>query len=114
MLAAAARVDATEDTHCAGGTADDGGQRVPSGLGEGIGRAERIRAALAEVQAQARVQQQAEQEREASAARRLERAQAGESVVGRIPRGTHRLAEARAHLAREIARQQASSIAGRV
>ena len=39
--------------------------------------------------------------------RRLERAQAGESVVGRIPRGPHRLAEAQAHLDREVARQQA-------
>ena len=42
-----------------------------------------------------------------SAAQRLERAQAGESVLGRIPRGPHRLAEARAHLERAVIRQQA-------
>jgi transposase len=108
MLAAAARVDATEDADCARGTAEDGGgQRVPSGLDDRSDRAARIRAALAEVQAQAQARQRAEQEREASTARRLQRAQAGESVVGRIPRGPHRLAEAQAHLAREIARQQA-------
>ena len=36
-----------------------------------------------------------------------ERAEAGESVIGRIPAGPHRLAEALAHLDREVARQQA-------
>ncbi|WP_156935031.1 hypothetical protein [Pseudonocardia spinosispora] len=53
------------------------------------------------------LQNQAEQQRQASAAARLERAQAGESVVGCIPRGPHRLAGAQAQLEREIARLQA-------
>ena len=107
ILAQAERVDAAEDAEQAGQRGDGGGQRLPAGLGDRSGRAQRLSAALAEVQAQQRAQQQAEQQRQASAAARLERAQAGESVVGRIPRGPHRLAEAQAHLAREVDHQQA-------
>lgn len=107
ILAQAERVDAAEDTEQAGQPGDGGGHRLPAGLGDRSGRAQRLSVALAEVQAQQRAQQQDERHRQASAAARLERARAGESVVGRIPRGPHRLAEARAHLAREVARQQA-------
>lgn len=81
--------------------------QLPTGLRDRSGRAQRLAAALAEVQAQQQAQQQADQQRETAAAARLERAQAGESVIGRIPRGPHRLAEAQAHLTREVARQQA-------
>jgi hypothetical protein len=45
--------------------------------------------------------------REAAAQQRLARSQAGRPVVGRIPKGPHHLAEARAHLAREISNYQA-------
>jgi hypothetical protein len=52
-------------------------------------------------------QAQADQVQDAAARQRRERAEAGESVIGRIPAGPHRLAEALAHLDREVARQQA-------
>lgn len=51
--------------------------------------------------------QQAEKARQAAARLRRARAQAGESVIGRIPAGPHRLAEAQAHVEREVTRQQA-------
>jgi Transposase DDE domain len=79
---------------------------MPPVLADPTRRAARIAAAAAEVQALTEARARAGSERERSAADRMRRAQAGESVVGRIPRGPHRLAEARAHLAREIARQQ--------
>jgi len=104
----AAQVDAAEDAQ----DRDDnnngaGGQRMPAGLRDRSGRAERLRTALAEISAREDAANQADQQRQANAEARLERSQAGKSVVGRIPRGPHRLAEAQAHLAREIARQQA-------
>ena len=49
----------------------------------------------------------ADEEREAAALARRRRSEDGQPVVGRIPDGPHRLAEARAHLAREIAIHQA-------
>ena len=108
LLRDAAQVDATEDAEHAQDRGDDGdGQRMPASLRDRGGRAERLRAALGEITAREHAEHQAQQQRRVSAARRLERAQAGESVVGRIPRGPHRLAEAHAHLAREVARQQA-------
>jgi transposase len=107
ILAQAERVDAAEDTAHAEQPGDGGGQRLPASLGDRSGRAERLAAALAEVQAQQKALEQAARQRQANGAARLERAQAGGSVVGRIPRGPHRLAEAQAHLAREVARQQA-------
>jgi transposase len=108
ILAQATRTDAAEDAEQVGEHDHDGeGQPTRSGLGDRSGRAEGIQAALAEVAAQDGARHHAQQQREASTARRLERAQAGESVVGRIPRGPHRLAEAQAHLDREVARQQA-------
>jgi transposase len=109
LLGDAAQRDAAEDAaHDQDEDRNHGdGQRMPAGLRDRSGRAERLRTALAEITAREQADQQAEQQREASAAQRRQRAEAGESVVGRIPRGPHRLAEARAHLAREIARQQA-------
>lgn len=107
LVSDAARVDAAEDAHEPDDNDRGGGQRMPAGLRDRSGRAERLRTALAQLSAREDAADQAEQQRRASAAARLERAQAGKSVVGRIPRGPHRLAEAQAHLAREIARQQA-------
>ncbi|HEY0816197.1 MAG TPA: transposase [Pseudonocardia sp.] len=110
LLRDAAQVDTAE---AAAHVEDDpdreggGGQRMPPSLRDRSGRAERLRAALAEINAREHAEQQARQQRQTSAEQRLERAQAGESVVGRIPRGPHRLAEAQAHLARAVARQQA-------
>jgi transposase len=105
ILAQAQRVDAAEDAEQTDQPGDT--RQLPVGLRDRSGRAQRLAAALAEVQAQRQAQQQADQQREAAAAARLERARAGKSVIGRIPRGPHRLAEAQAHLAREVARQQA-------
>jgi transposase len=108
LLGDAAQIDATEDAeHADGSDHGDGGQQMPASLRDRSGRAERLRAALAEITAREDADQQADQQRQVSTAQRLERAEAGESVIGRIPRGPHRLAEAQAHLARAVARQQA-------
>ncbi|WP_206024320.1 hypothetical protein [Rhodococcus sp. 14C212] len=53
------------------------------------------------------LQRKDEEERAIVARERLDRIRAGESVIGRIPNVPHRLAEAEAHLAREIATHQA-------
>ncbi len=107
MLVEAEQVDAVED-HAAGlGQLSGEGDRVPSGLADPQDRRARIRAAAQEVTRQSRQQAEAEQAREAAARQRRERSQAGESVIGRIPAGPHRVAEAQAHLRREITRQQA-------
>lgn len=90
---------------------DDGdeldGQRVPRALRDRTRRAERIRQAAREVAEQTRRRQQVDREREQRVLERVRRSQAGEPVVGRIPEGPHRVAEARAHLAREVADHQA-------
>ena len=107
MLIEAQQVDAVEDRAAGLGQLSGEGDRVPSGLADPQDRRARIRAAAQEVTRQSRQQAEAEQAREAAARQRRERAQAGESVIGRIPAGPHRLAEAQAHLRREISRQQA-------
>lgn len=106
MLAEAQTVDAAEDARAASGS-DDHGDRLAAPLRDPTRRAQRIAAAAAEVHAQAQARADADRDREASTRRRLQQAQAGEPVIGRIPGGPHRLAEARAHLARQIALQQA-------
>lgn len=100
MISDAARVDQAEQV-----TPPDP-DRVPAGL-VGCGRAARIRQAAAELSRRTEAEQQADAARLASAQERRRRAEAGEGVVGRIPAGPYRLAEAQAHLAREIAVQQA-------
>jgi transposase len=109
LLAEAERVDAVEDAeHPSGPDGDDGpGPGMPARLRDRSGRGKRLRAALAQITDRENVERDADQQRQTSAAQRLARAQTGASVIGRIPRGPHRLAEAQAHLAREIARQQA-------
>lgn len=103
IFAEADQADAADDAR----REQDSHGGMPPSLADPTRRAARIAAAAAEVQALAEARARASAERERSTADRMRRAQAGESVVGRIPRGPHRLAEARAHLAREIARQQA-------
>src|SRR5262249_17493852 len=61
-----------------------------------------------EVTAQTQLRNQAQHDRQEAALARLHRSQAGQPVVGRIPDGPLRLAEADAHLAREIADHQAN------
>jgi transposase len=105
MMADAERLDAAEDAAADGGGAD--GDRLPGQLRDRSARAERIRQAAQEVAAQLQRRERAEQQRQDTALARRRRSEAGEPVVGRIPDGPHRLAEAQAHLAREIAAHQA-------
>jgi transposase len=107
MLVEAEQVDAVEDHAARRGQLAGEGDRMPAGLADPQDRQARVRAAAREVTKQTRQQAEAEQAREAVGRQRRERAQAGESVIGRIPAGPHRVAEAQAHLRREITRQQA-------
>ena len=81
--------------------------RVPGLLGDRTGRTRRIREAAAEVAAQAGRRARADHQRDKAALERRRRSEAGEPMRGRIPEGPHRLAEAKAHLAREVAEHQA-------
>lgn len=107
MVAQAGQTDAAEDAAQAKGDGDDRGDRVPAALGDRTRRAERIRQAAQEVTAQHDQRVRADAQREAAALARRRRSEAGEPVRGRIPEGPHRLAEAEAHLAREITAHQA-------
>ncbi len=101
----AERTDAAEETAARAAGAVDG-DRVPAPLAERSGRLQRIRAAAEEVAAQISRQQKEDDDRTAAAQARVAKSQAGQPMVGRIPDGPHRLAEAQAHLAREIAAHQ--------
>ncbi len=103
MVAEAEHADAAE----AHGRERVDGDRVPAGLGERCGRLQRIRQAAEQVSAQMRREQQEQDEKTAAAKTRRDKSEAGQPVRGRIPAGPHRLAEAQAHLAREIAMHQA-------
>jgi transposase len=107
ILADAQGLDAADDAASADGSNDWDGERVPARLRDRSHRAERIRQAAQEVAELVRRREQAQQVREQAAIARLRRSEAGGPVVGRIPDGPHRLAEAHAHLAREIAEHQA-------
>jgi transposase len=107
MVSEAERADAGEDaTACAGRVYADS-DRVPESWGDQPDRARRIRRAAEQVAEQLRREQGDDEARLAAAKARQERSEAGQPVVGRIPAGPHRLAEAQAHLAREIAMHQA-------
>lgn len=84
-----------------------GMDRVPAGLGDRTRRAERIRQAALELRDRQQRLDRTDEQREAAAIARRRRSEQGMPVVGRIPEGPHRLPEARAHLAREIAIHQA-------
>jgi hypothetical protein len=102
----AERADAAEDAAAARKPGEDRPDRVPSELRDRTRRRERIRQAASELTAQHQQRARADEEREAAALQRRRRSEQGQPVVGRIPEGPHRLAEARAHLAREIALHQ--------
>jgi transposase len=106
MVAAAEDTDRAEDT-AACGARDAGLDRVPAGLGDRTRRAERIRQAAQELDTQLQRRARADEDRHAAAIARRRRSEQGQPVVGRIPNGPHRVPEARAHLAREIATHQA-------
>lgn len=102
MLAEADAEDRVEDAAASAAGGEERPDRVPADLADRTGRRERIRQAAQELRAQQHRRARAEQEREAAAQARVRRSEQGQPVVGRIPDGPHRLAEARAHLAREI------------
>jgi transposase len=105
MVTEAEQVDADEDTDEDTDDAAAVSDRV-SGSG-GSGRRERIRAAAEQVKQElARREAVGHAAAEGALARRR-RSEAGEQVRGRIPTGPHHLAEAQAHLAREIGIHQA-------
>ncbi len=103
MLADADRTDQAEDTAARESHGDDRPDRVPADLGDRTRRRERIRRAAQELNAEHQRRARLDEERDAAAMRRRLRSEQGQPVVGRIPNGPHRLAEAHAHLAREIA-----------
>jgi transposase len=107
MLADADRTDQAEDTAADESTGDDRPDRVPADLGDRTRRRERIQRAADELNAEHQRKTRVNEERDAAAMARRQRSEQGQPVVGRIPNGPHRLAEARAHLAREIAIHQA-------
>ena len=105
MVADAKAVDAVEDG--ASGPDDGPDDRVPTVLADQSNRRERIRVAAAQVAQQLASRAGERTAREEAALARRRRSEAGLPMVGRIPDGPHRLAEAEAHLAREIAMHQA-------
>lgn len=111
IVTEAHRLDAAEDVVSAADASDDGddtgGERVPARLRDRSHRTKRIRQAALEIAEQMQRRERVDQERKEAAMARLRRSAAGGPVVGRIPDGPHRLAEAQAHLAREIAEHQA-------
>ena len=107
MVAEADRADEVEDASSRNSDDEDRPDRGPPNMGDRSRRVERIRQAAKELQAQLRRHAHVDAEREAAALARRRRSEAGGPVVGRIPNGPHHLAEARAHLAREIAIHQA-------
>jgi transposase len=107
VVADAEDTDGAEDAAAAREGDDAGLDRVPASLGDRTRRAERIRQAADELRTQLQRRARADEDRRASAIARRRRSEQGQPVVGRIPDGPHRLPEARAHLAREIAAHQA-------
>ena len=101
MTAEAAQIDALENARADQGE-DVDGDRMPPGLVDRSHRVERIREAARQLAERHRRLDEQDNAREAAARQRLVRSQAGLPVVGCIPKGPHHLAEARAHLAREI------------
>ena len=107
VVAESERVDAEQDASEKAADDELRADRVPIELRDRTRRVERIRAAASELATAQQRLTRADRERAAGAAERLTRSQAGLPVVGRIPEGPHRLAEAQAHLARESTAHQA-------
>ena len=106
MITEAERADAI-DNACADRDENLDGDRIPPGLVDRSHRTERIREAARQLAERHRRLGEADHVRDVAARERLARSQAGLPVVGCIPKGPHHLAEARAHLAREIHDHQA-------
>lgn len=100
MITEAEQSDRAEDT------SDGAADRIPADLSDRTRRTERIRQAARELQEQLQRRARATRQRESAAIERRRRSEDGQPMVGRIPDGPHRLPEARAHLAREIAIHQ--------
>ena len=107
VLEEAAKIDQIEDACASSEVANQRRDRVPDELADRARRRDRIRQAAHELDAQAVRRARIDEDRERSAAARRKRSEDGQPVVGRIPEGPHRLAEARAHLARELAVHEA-------
>lgn len=107
IVADADRADQADDAAALVNPDHDRPDRVPADLGHRTRRRERIQEAAHELTAEHERRTRADEEREAAALARRRRSEQGQPVVGRIPEGPHRLAEAQAHLAREIAIHQA-------
>src|SRR3954447_10121735 len=102
------QVDQAENAAASENAEDDHPDHVPSALRNRTRRRERVRQSAHELTAAHQRRTRADEEREAAALERRRRSEEGQPVVGRIPEGPHRLAEARAHLAREIDIHQAN------
>ncbi|GIJ08182.1 hypothetical protein Van01_13960 [Micromonospora andamanensis] len=103
----AADVDASENAQACHDGGEANGDRVPTALADRSGRAQRIRRAAAELAEQQQRLKADDEARKMAAQARLEASRAGRPVRGRIPDGPLRLAEARAHLERELRDHQA-------
>jgi hypothetical protein len=105
MVSEAEQVDAAEDAAEDAGDGRAVSDRVPGSPGSG--RQERIRAAAEQVKRELARREAVGHAAAEGALERRRRSEAGEPVRGRIPNGPHHLAEAQAHLAREIGIHQA-------
>jgi transposase len=103
----AVKIDQLEDARASTESVNQQCDRVPAELADRTRRRDRIRQAARELDAQTQRRARVEEDRQRAAAARRQRSEDGQPVVGRIPDGPHRLAEARAHLGREIAMHQA-------
>jgi transposase len=106
MIAEAEHVDAIDNARAESDENPDG-DRIPPGLVDRSHRMERIREAARQLAERHRRLDEADEARNAAARARLARSQAGLPVVGCIPKGPHHLAEAKAHLTRELRDHQA-------
>jgi transposase len=106
MIAEAEQADAIDNARTDQDENFDG-DRMPPGLVDRSRRTERIREASRQLTERHRQLEEADHTRDAAARARLARSEAGLPVVGCIPKGPHHLAEARAHLARELRDHQA-------
>lgn len=106
MLAEAEHADEIENAR-ADQDENLAGDRIPAGLIDRSQRMQRIREAARQLADRHRRLDEQDHVRDAAARQRLARSEAGLPVVGCIPKGPHHLAEARAHLARELRDHQA-------
>jgi transposase len=106
VIAEAGHADAVEDARADEAENLDG-DRIPPGLVDRSHRVERIREAARQLAERHRRLEDADHARDAAARERLARSEAGLPVAGCIPKGPHHLAEARAHLERELRDHQA-------